>query len=74
MKKFTLVKVPKEATEIFINNVGCLRYSYNEGKESTAIEPMQIGVYLEKDKHNIIGDSFFDGERYVIIEINNNEL
>lgn len=69
MKRFTLVKVPTEATEIFINNVGCLRYSHNQGRESTAVEPMEIGVYLEKSKHRIIGESFLGEQRYIVIEM-----
>jgi len=69
MKRFTLVKVPTEATEIFINNVGCLRYSHNQGRESTAIEPIEIGVYLEKDKHRIVGESFLGEQRFIVIEM-----
>lgn len=69
MKRFTLVKVPKEATEIFINNVGCIRYSLNQGRDSKAVEPVEIGVYLEKDKHRIVGESFLNEERYIVIEM-----
>jgi hypothetical protein len=69
MKKFTLVKVPAEATEIFINKVGCLRYSYNQGRQSTVIEPMEIGVYLENDKDMIVGESFLNEQRYIVIEM-----
>lgn len=70
MKKFILVDVPVEATEIFINNIGCLRYTHNQGIESTAIEPIQIGHYLEKDKHKIVGESIFENKRVIVIEIN----
>lgn len=69
MKRFTLVKVPTDATEIFINNVGCLRYTHNQGIESTAVEPMETGVYLEKSKHRIVGESFLGGQRYIVIEM-----
>jgi hypothetical protein len=69
MKRFTLVKVPTEATEVFINNIGCLRYSHNQGRESTAVEPMEMGVYLEKSKHRIVGESFINEQRYIVIEM-----
>lgn len=69
MKRFILVEVPKEATEIFINNVGCIRYSFNQGRESKVIEPMQIGHYLEKDKHRIVGESITDNSRTIVIEM-----
>jgi hypothetical protein len=72
MKKIILVKVPTDSTDYFINNVGCLRYSHNEGRESTAIEPMTIGEYLD-NKHKIIGESFLDGQKLVIIEENKEE-
>ncbi len=67
MKKFILVKVPTEATDFFINNVGCLRYSHNQGRESTAVEPYETGVYLEKSEHRILGESFLNEQRYIII-------
>lgn len=70
MKKFILVKVPNDSSDYFINNVGCLRYSHNQGRQSTAIEPMQIGEYLEKSKHEIVGTARLDNEIYVVIEIN----
>ncbi len=69
MKRFILVEVPTEATEVFINNVGCLRYSHNKGRESTAIEPTQIGHYLEKDKHRIVGESLSENKRRIVIEM-----
>ena len=69
MKRFTLVKVPTEATEVFINNVGCLRYSHNQGRESRAVEPMEMGIYLEKSKHRIVGESFLNEQRYIVIEM-----
>lgn len=69
MTRFKLVKVPIEATDFFINNVGCLRYSHNEGKESTAIDPMEMEIYLEKHKHIIVGETFLKEQRYVVIEM-----
>lgn len=69
MKRFTLVKVPTEATEIYINDIGCLRYSHNKGRESTAVEPTETGVYLEKSKHRIVGESFLSEQRYIVIEM-----
>jgi hypothetical protein len=69
MRKFILVEVPIEATEFSINNVGCLRYSYNQGRESTAIEPPQIGHYLEKEKHQIVGEVIGENKRTIVIEI-----
>ena len=67
--KFILVRVPTESEGYFINNIGCLRYSYNEGRQSTAVEPMEIGVYLEKGKHKIVGDSTLSGEKIIVIEV-----
>lgn len=69
MKRHILVKVPTDATKIFINNIGCLRYTYNQSRESAAVEPMEIDIYLEKNKHKIIGDSFLNEQRYIIIEV-----
>lgn len=48
------VKLPEGATDIFINNVGCLRYSHDNGRQSSCIEPEQMKMYLEKDKHRIL--------------------
>jgi len=70
MKKFILVKVPIEATEISINNVGCVRYSHNQGKESAVIEPNDIGVYLEEEEHKIVGGSITETTKTIVIEIN----
>lgn len=69
MKRFILVEVPTEATEIFINNTGCLRYSHNQGRQSTVIEPFQIGHYLEKSKHRIVGESITETKRTIVIEM-----
>ncbi len=69
MKKYTLVKVPQDSTEIFINNVGCLRYSDAQCRVSSVIEPMEMGVFLLKDEHKIVGDTFLKGERYIVIEL-----
>jgi len=68
MEKFITIKVPIESTDFFINDIGCLRYSTNQGRESSCIEPVQIGEYLEKDKHKIIGYSIVNSEKIVIIE------
>lgn len=68
MKSFLLVKVPDDSYDFFINQVGCLRYSHNEGRESTAIEPIFIGAYLSPYAHEIIGVSTLDGQKIVIIE------
>jgi len=69
MKRFILVEVPIEATDIFINNIGCIRYTHNQGRESTAIEPICIGHYLEKDKHRIVGESITETKRTIVIEM-----
>ena len=44
-----------DANSFFINNIGCIRYSYNKGRESSVIEPQEVGEYLEKDKWTILG-------------------
>lgn len=54
--KICFVSVPADSSNFFINNVGCIRYSQNEGKESTAITPAQLGEYLEKDDYEILGE------------------
>ena len=69
MKKFILVKVPTESTDYYINNVGCLRYSHDQGRRSTAVEPISIGEYLENDKHKVVGESILDRQKLVIVEI-----
>lgn len=69
-KKIILIEVPTESTDHFINNVGCLRYSYNQGRQSSVIEPIQIGEYLENDKHKIIGESVFNGSKIIVIQAN----
>lgn len=61
------VRVPTESDGYFINSVGCLRYTHNQGRESSVIEPLEIGVYLEKDRHEIIGTSIFNNQKIVII-------
>lgn len=54
-KEILAVKVPDDATNFWINNIGCIRYSQMQGKISSVIEPAQIGEYLEKDKWSILG-------------------
>ena len=70
MEEFILIKVPAGSDDYFINNVGCLRYSHNQGRESSCIEPQQIGHYLEKGKHVLLGISYlngFGGDKYVVV-------
>ncbi len=70
IKKLISVKVPVESDGFFINKVGCLRYSFNEGRESSVVEPSEIGVYLEHELHKIIGVSAFDSfAKLVVIEV-----
>ena len=69
MKNLILVKVPNDSDDYYINSVGCLRYSRMEGRKSECIEPMESGVYLEKEKHKIIGVSMFMESKIVVIEI-----
>jgi len=55
-QNYLLVELPSDATdihEIYINDVGCIRYTI--GHMSSVIEPVQIGEYLEKNKHQLIG-------------------
>lgn len=66
MNKFHLVHVPAEAGNIFINNVGCIRYTV--GAMSTTIEPTESGVFFEPNRHEIIGDSIVDEKRYLVIQ------
>lgn len=69
MKKFILVKVPADSSDYWINNVGCLRYSQEQQKVSSVVEPMQIGAYLEKDKHAVVGESILGEQKIIVIEI-----
>lgn len=68
MKKLILVKVPFDSSDYFINNVGCLRYSQDKGRMSSVVEPMEIGEYLNKDKHKILGESVVDGQKIIVID------
>lgn len=68
MKKLILANVPNDATDIFINNIGCLRYSHNKGRESSVVEPNKTGVYLENSKHEIVGETFIEGQRHIVID------
>lgn len=61
------VRVPTESEGYFINSVGCLRYMHNQGRESSVIEPFEMGVYLEKYRHEIIGTSILNDQKIVII-------
>lgn len=49
------IQVPKDVSDFWINNCGCIRYSKNEGKVSSVLEPEYLGFYAEKEKHQIIG-------------------
>ena len=69
MQNYILIKVPADSSDYFINNVGCLRYTHNKGIQSSVVEPSVSGIYLEHDKHEIIGVSELDGQKLVIIEI-----
>ena len=68
MNKYLLVTVPMESTDHFINNCGCLRYSHNQGRQSTVIEPAEIGEYLVTDKNKIVGESILAGQKIIVIE------
>ena len=68
IKSLITVNVPIDSQDYFINNVGCLRYSTNGGKVSSCVEPMDMNIYLEKDKHKIVGTSMFGEFKLVIIE------
>lgn len=70
MKKLRLIKVPTHSKNHFINNVGCLRYEVMEGSVivSSVVEPDQIGFYLEKDKHKIVGYTELYGNKFIVIE------
>lgn len=73
MKKYILVNVPIDATDFYINNIGCLRFSLLEGRLSSCLEPIEIGEYLENDKHIVVGESTLNEKRYVVIEIINTD-
>ena len=51
---FVELHIPTDTTDFWINNVGCIRYSHNQGRESSVIEPIEIGEYLDKEKYKII--------------------
>lgn len=67
MQNYILIKVPTDSSEYFINNVGCLRYTHNKGIQSSVVEPYVSGIYLERDKHEIVGVSELDGHKVVVI-------
>jgi len=69
MNRLLAVQVPLEAIDIFINNIGCLRYSTKSF--SQCVEPHEMGVYLEKGVHDIVGDVIIDEKRYIIIDVEN---
>jgi hypothetical protein len=72
MRKFNLAPVPEEATDFFINDIGCLRYSTLGGRKSSCVEPQEMDIYLEK-YHKIVGDCFLDNQRYIVIDVTEKE-
>jgi len=68
MKELISVKVPMDSTVYFINSVGCLRYMQDNGRVSSVVEPVEMGVYLTPKEHLIIGISILDNTKIVIIE------
>lgn len=50
-----IVSVPKNATDFWINNCGCIRYSQENGMVSSVIEPTTLGFYADNDNYKIIG-------------------
>lgn len=68
LKTVFYVKTPILSENHFINKVGCLRYSYDEGRQSSVIEPMQIGEYLEEEKHIITHNFICHNKKIVVIE------
>lgn len=51
---FILLNVPEDAKDYWVNNIGCIRYSHNKDRESSVIEPIEIGKYLEKNEWVVI--------------------
>ena len=49
------VVVPVDSCEFFVNKVGCIRYTHNKGRESSCIEPMQLGWYATEENTAILG-------------------
>lgn len=77
------VEVPEDAKDFFVNNVGCIRYTHNQDRQSSCIEPQQLKFYAEKDNCKILGtvakgEVDFDCEGLVKIEswkpLNNKSL
>jgi hypothetical protein len=64
-----IIEVPLIAEKLFINNVGCLRYTITKGgiEESKCIEPMEMGVYLYPDKHIVTIGLSTNNKKYVVI-------
>lgn len=57
MDKLRLIQVPNNSKNHWINNIGCLRFDLNKstGTLSSVIEPNESGIYLETNKHEIVG-------------------
>ena len=70
MKKLRLIEVPMDSKDHFINNIGCLRSRRMEGtfEVSSCIEPHEMGVYLTKEEHSIVGYTELEGKKYIVIE------
>jgi len=70
MKRLLAVLVPNGSTDFFINNIGSLRYTEKRGNTlvSSCVEPHEMGVYLEKEKHVILGFTIGAEDTHVIIE------
>ncbi len=68
MKSLISVIVPNDSYDFIINKVGCLRYSHNRGLESSCVEPNEMKVYLEEDKHKIIGITKVNELKVILIE------
>lgn len=67
MKKVTLIKVPLDSRDHYVNNCGCLRFEVGKF-ESSVIEPNESGIYLYKDVNKIIGESVFKNEKYIVVD------
>ena len=73
-KEYLLVEVPKDANTFYVNNVGCIRYSHDiRNRQSTAIEPMTLGIYATNENCKIINtiSNLTEGECIPIMENDN---
>ncbi len=60
--KFLMIETSSDASNFTINNVGCIRYDHNNGRENSAIEPQDLGFYAEESNCKILGmyDNMFE--------------